>query len=281
MFDDSEKGVAMEAAAKSAADTGKKVQFAIFILMFFLNFGLQKILVQIRSLNIITHMMVMRLLFPPIVLLVFSIVFDAVSFDLIPTEYVYPEILHFADDSEFSPECGQIGYKSNYLIPNSGSISIYIAAGLMIQIFYAILASILKKGNGKVFNWIKRKQSDFWYSGLVSFFNETYLNLCFCSLINITHLQMDDGSTIGNNIFCLVIITVLFVGPIVYAIAVSQAWKASERTAAVTIAEELEGGSREEEEEKQDFSQFEEQKNGLRLKSKETFKRVAENRNFV
>jgi hypothetical protein len=101
-------------------------------------------------------MMVMRLFFPPIVVLVFAIVFDAVSFDLIPTEYVYPLFLNFDNDSEFTPECGQIGYKSRYLIPNSGSISIYIAAGFLVHILYAILAAILKKGNGKVYNWIKR-----------------------------------------------------------------------------------------------------------------------------
>ena len=82
---------------------------------------------------------------------------------------------------------------------------------------------------------------------------------------------MDDGTAIGNNIFCLVIITVLFVGPIVYAIAVSQAWKASERTAAVMIAEDLEGGSREEEEEeKQDFPQIEERKKGLSSSEEES-----------
>lgn len=97
----------------------------------------------------------MRLIYPPIVVLVFAVVFESVSFDLVPTEYIYPLFLSFTDDSEFSPECNQIGYKSRYFILNSGSISFYIVAGIILHIFYAILALILKKGNGKVYKWIR------------------------------------------------------------------------------------------------------------------------------
>ena len=99
----------------------------------------------------------MRLVYPPIVVLVFAVVFDSVSFDLIPTDYVYPTFLSFPNDSPFSPECAQIGYKSRYFILNSGSISIYIVVGFLVHVLYAILASILKKGNGKVYKWIRRK----------------------------------------------------------------------------------------------------------------------------
>jgi hypothetical protein len=99
----------------------------------------------------------MRLLYPPIVVIVFAVIFDSVSFDLIPTEYVYPLFLDFPNDSGFSPECDQIGYKSRYFILNSGSISIYIAAGFLMHVVYAIFAAILKKGNGKVYKWIRRK----------------------------------------------------------------------------------------------------------------------------
>ena len=122
-----------------------------------MNFSLNQVLAQVRSLGIITHMMTMRLVYPQIVVLVFAVVFDSVSFDLIPTDYVYPEFLSFPNDSSFSPECAQIGYKSRYFIPNSGSISIYVVVGFLVHVLYAILASILKKGNGKVYKWIRRK----------------------------------------------------------------------------------------------------------------------------
>ena len=187
-------------------------------------------------------MMLMRLDYPPILILFFAVIFESVSFDVIPTEYIYPLFLDFPNDSEFSPECKQIGYKSRYFILNSGSLSLYIVAGFLLHIVYAILAQILKKGNGKVYKWIKSKQDNFWYSGLISFYNETYLNLCFCGILNITRTDMDSGSTIGNNIFCLVISTAIAIGPIFYAIGVYKGWKLSERATTASVFQVVEGG---------------------------------------
>ena len=61
-----------------------------------------------------------------------------------------------------------------------------------------------------------------------------------------TQMAMDSSSSIGNNIFCIIISSALVFGPVVYAVSVNRAWKVSERAAAASIVEAVEGGSREE-----------------------------------
>jgi len=79
--------------------------------------------------------MLKRLNLPESTVLVFSKIFSSVTFDIIQTDKVYPLFLTFNSDSPFSEEAVSIGYNSRYFIPNSGSITIYIAATILIQIF--------------------------------------------------------------------------------------------------------------------------------------------------
>ena len=62
-----------------------------------------------------------------------------------------------------------------------------------------------------------------------------------------TQMDMDSSSSIGNNIFCIIISAALVAGPVVFAVAVNLAWKVSERAAAASMVEAVEGGSRIEE----------------------------------
>ena len=82
-----------------------------------------------------------------------------------------------------------------------------------------------------------------------------YLTLCFSAAINTTKMGMDDASTIGNNIYCIVVSIALASGPIFFGFAVNKGWKASERAVYLELGNLMEGGSREEEKEELQLSE--------------------------
>lgn len=155
--------------------------------------------------------MLQRLLIPCATMLVFAAIFTFVTFELIPVKYIYPHILFFEEDSPYSEEANAIGYESRFFILNSGSITIYIILIVVREIFKAILLKCFKRG--KIYNYLKRSQSEFWWVGLISFFNETYLTMCFCAGINYSSMSMHDASTIGNNSYQIALSTLLALAP--------------------------------------------------------------------
>ena len=73
--------------------------------------------------------MIITLQYPASISLFFSGVFEAVTFELLPSELIYEQIFDFVDsDKPYTEQADEIGYGSRLTFINSGSISIYFFA---------------------------------------------------------------------------------------------------------------------------------------------------------
>ena len=101
-------------------DVGKLSLGLTFMLSFFIKAAMNQLLTIVRSLQIITHMMVMQLNYPRETAIFYALIFEFISFDMIPAQEIYAEIFRFINDSPFSDEANIIGYFSRYFVFNSG-----------------------------------------------------------------------------------------------------------------------------------------------------------------
>ena len=78
-------------------------------------------------------------------MLFFESLLGFVNFDVIPTEDIYAELFGWKNDP-FSIQAENIGYESRYMIECLGSIPIYMALNILMQIIYFLLKLIFKSG---------------------------------------------------------------------------------------------------------------------------------------
>ena len=183
---------------------------------------MNSILAMVQNLSIIAHAMMMQLMYPETTLAFYASVFDFVTFDMVPTDSIYPLILDLVN-VPFSENAGKIGYESRFCIWNSGSITIYIIIYAMAQLLYSGLAKILPPG--KALDFVVTKQIAFRWGGLCDFFNEVYLTMSFCVCINSSDMSFETPSEGVNNTFNLVVGVALVVGPIIIVVNLNKNWK--------------------------------------------------------
>ena len=158
-----------------------------------------------------THMMLMVLLFPSFLSKFYSTLLEFVTFDMIPTDEIYSEILDL-ENSPFSEEAEKIGYESRYILWNSGSIPLYFLIGLVLQVFLKILRMILSRCRGKVYSLASRWQAKFFWVDLHQMFDSAYLILVFCTGFNFWSLKFRSASEIFNNgLACIVAFLIIFI----------------------------------------------------------------------
>ena len=135
------------------------------------------------------------MIFPQIVLEFYSKIFAVVSFDLME-EYLYVEdILEYLfnlNDVAFSKQAEELGYGSEYSISNLSSIMILFPAMLVIQLICYLVSKLACccRGN-KVIVRARTQHDAFIWNGLIAFFNESYLLLCFCAAFNVHAARKD------------------------------------------------------------------------------------------
>jgi hypothetical protein len=89
-------------------------------LMYFFKLVLDKI----ESLNLYTHLVTLDLLFPANVGDFVSQLFPLITFDLIPTEYIYPGMFKTDQitDEPLTAQLADVGYNGKLVINNLGSL---------------------------------------------------------------------------------------------------------------------------------------------------------------
>ena len=115
----------MTTIAQYVSTAGKTAVVIVFLSSFLFNYGMNHILGRVQNLSSITHDMMMQLMYPETTFIFFAKVFEFVTFDMIPTQLIYPLVLNLVNVA-YSDEADKIGYESRYLIWNSGSITLYI-----------------------------------------------------------------------------------------------------------------------------------------------------------
>ena len=121
--------------ATKLADVSKGAVSTFLVLSFFIGFSMKPVLDQIRCLQMIVHLMMMHIMLAQSCLLFFAKILEFVIFDMIPTEYIYPLIFFFKNDSAYTEEAEALGYGSRYLIINTGSVTIFIKANVFLHLF--------------------------------------------------------------------------------------------------------------------------------------------------
>lgn len=79
--------------------------------------------------------------------------------------------------------------------------------------------------NGFVGKFVEKQKSSRVWSGIVDFFNEIYICLCFSVGINTSLAGIDSASTAVNNIYAGLFGITVILGPILFVKAVSKAFK--------------------------------------------------------
>ena len=174
--------------------------------------SLNNVLGQVRSLSTITHFFIIDLNFPGVVNEFYSSIFEYASFDILPHSLIYGEVFVF-DDKPYSDQASAIGYDSRYIIPNSGTITIFFFVLLARTLFFGLMRKCIK--TGCVGGYISSTNDSFLWSGALDYLNEAYLCICFSFCMNTSSPGIDSLSTAFNNFYALLLGAVLLFAPII------------------------------------------------------------------
>lgn len=221
-FGDSFIVAAAQIAGETVGGIGKTQLVIIFILNMIGSHQLNKLLGQVRNLGLVTHLMLMKLLFPPVTVVFFSGLFEYVTFDIIPTEEIYAHLFGWTNVA-YSEEAESIGYISRYFIENAGSIPLYIFFDVVLQLLFALLKLVLK--SGRIRGYAERSQARFFWAGCNSKFNDAYLTIAFTTGINLSSMTFVSAAVTFNNCVALLMSALLVFSPIKTGVTLFKGWK--------------------------------------------------------
>ena len=176
----------------------------------------------------------------------FAIIFEYVTFDVIPTDNLYKQLFGFSLDDPYSAQADNVGYPTRIFIGNLGSIPIFMLINLLSQIFFYLLSKIVKRG--RCARLAQAKQDSFRWGGFNDFINEIFLTVSFAVSINFSKVDWSTTPMTISNIFAIIMALVIIVVPNFIAIALHLRWRL-ETKIGQAIVEHKEGGEGEIEEE--------------------------------
>lgn len=182
-----------------------------FTLSFVLQAVLNRLLSSIRSLGLIVHMFLLSLSYPLNCLSFFGQIFNLISFNLVPTAYLFEKVFQFSvvQDSYLSDWFSWVGYNSMLSVTNMATLFVFMVLAPMGILTLAVVNKVFpfwRLLSDKHEIWIQKYvdqtiKSAFWNS-TISFLNENYLVLSVCCLIQIQQLQLDPRTDYWSAIFC-------------------------------------------------------------------------------
>lgn len=261
-FGDSAMVTAAKAAGETVGNVGKTQLVIIFLLTLLGSHQLNKLLGQVRNLGLVTHLMLMKLVFPPITVIFFSGLFEYVTFDIIPTEEIYAYLFGWQNVA-YSEEAESIGYSSRYFIENAGSIPIYIAVDIVLQLLFAFVKLVCK--SGRIRGYAARSQARFFWAGCNGKFNDAYLTIAFTVGINMSSMAFVSTSVAFNNCVALFLAALLVLSPLKTGFTLIRGWKKNSSVADTetdaepndkAAGDQNEGGEKENNDEQSSSSQI-------------------------
>ena len=96
---DKSLGETIDGLGNSMGYVGKGQLIILFLLSSFLSYGLSKIFGQVRSMSLVTHMMMMQLNFSAVTNTFFSKLFEYVTYDIVPTEQIYSTLFNWENNA--------------------------------------------------------------------------------------------------------------------------------------------------------------------------------------
>ena len=181
-----------------------------------LNFSMNNVLSQVRSLQIITHMMILSVNYPNSSTVFFKFVFDYVSFDIFHPDLLYERTLDLENDDPFSEQADDIGYGSTFILVNQGSIPILLFVSMFSLLLYKVIIACTVEENGHwLRKWAIRKRDAYTWASFNDFYDEIYLTLCFSSGINVQSIEFSSWTTSVNSLFTIINVCAIVLGPLI------------------------------------------------------------------
>lgn len=115
------------------------------------------------------------------------------------------------------------------MIENAGSIPLYIALDIVLQLLYALIKLVAK--TGRVRSFAERSQASFFWAGCNDKFNDAYMTLAFAVGINLTSMTFTTPAAISfNNCVAVVIGAFLILAPLKSTCTLVKGWKKNAAT---------------------------------------------------
>ena len=134
---------------------------------------LNKILSQIRSLSIITHMMLIQIELPGIVMIFYSYILDIVKFDIMETVFAFDALVAWIfelPDEPVDEAAESLGYGSHFLITNMSALLVFFIILLclygMFRAFYELFSRV-GCPEGRAMKFAKEWTDNFKWNGLI------------------------------------------------------------------------------------------------------------------
>ena len=100
---------------------------------------LNQLLIQIRSLSLVTHILLLPVKIPAIVMIFYEKIFEIVKFDILESVLRLDKILALIfelDGTPISQDASDLGYESRYIIINFGAIMVYCTILAILCLFF-------------------------------------------------------------------------------------------------------------------------------------------------
>ena len=100
---------------------------------------LNQLLSQIRSLSLVTHMLLLPVKIPAIAIIFYEKIFEIVKFNILESVFRLDKLLAMIfelDGTPISQDASDLGYDSRYIIINFGSIMVYCTIIAILCLFF-------------------------------------------------------------------------------------------------------------------------------------------------
>jgi len=164
---------AASSALTGALGAGYITTFGLNIL---LAGSLSTLLNQIRYLQIVVHMTLVRLKVPANAAIYFGALLQVAAFDFVPTDNAYTKLFDI-DDTPISPNFNTLGYETLQFLYNAGSLSLIIFLFLpYLMCIYSCNLLPVKR----IRKFTHKQKKKVFFNGILTFLEESYMILCVC-----------------------------------------------------------------------------------------------------
>ena len=162
---------------------------------------LNKMISAIRSLQIITHLLMLSIIVPGNVNLVMSVLLPITQFDILDPDWTTDLVLEFDEPAhensqyEIPDQTRDLGYETRNSMLNLGSIAIFLGGWFVKVIMYSTILVPITRFTTKLAKFRHVQRGKLFFNEFLALSSEAYLELLISAVFN---YQMPLSSTLGE-----------------------------------------------------------------------------------
>lgn len=215
----------LKSSAVATESTMKALLIGTFIMNFILSGAMIYMIAMIRTLQLILHLPLMKILFPVNINMLFSIMIPIVMFDIIDSSWSTELLFNFDEDAEeekanlLRRQITDLGYDNHNAILNLGSVFIFLCFYLIEVFWYSLLKlySLTKSRFHKSHKWVVKLKKKLFFGELFTLLLEAYLELVLSGYLNQLEPVFTSNGDIAGAVVGYTMLIVCGLGmPIIY-----------------------------------------------------------------